>query len=151
MKKSFELVSSMFVAAVIVAVALGCDKGGSDGAGGGGGGGDGGSAKASTPEFSVSAAEITQAYQDNEVAADSKYKGKTIEITGIVGDIKKDILDDVYVIIGTGKEFEISEVQCFVAGNMVGKAGSLAKGSRITAVGRVDGLMMNVLVKDCRF
>lgn len=41
-------------------------------------------------------------YENNEVGADLKYKGKYLKVTGKVGDIKKDILDDIYVTVGTG-------------------------------------------------
>lgn len=144
MAKSIDRLSAAFVSAVVVVVALGCDKPK------GSGSSDKGS-KPTAPEVKISAAELMQAYEANEVAADSRFKGKVVEVTGIVGEIKKDMLDDIYVIIGTGKDFEIPEVQCFIAEDMAAKAGTLAKGSKIKAVGTVDGLMMNVLVKDCRF
>lgn len=146
MSKPIDRLSAAFVVAVALAIALGCDKGKSSRSGSSGEG-----SKPTAPEVKVSAAELLQAYEGNEVAADARFKGKVVEVTGIVGDIKKDILDDIYVTIGTGKELEIPEVQCFVADGMAGKAGGLAKGAKITAVGTVDGLMMNVLVKDCRF
>lgn len=146
MTRPIDRLSIAFVAAVALAVALGCEKGKSSRSGSR----DEGS-KPTAPDVKISAAELLQAYAGNEVAADSRFKGKVVEVTGIVGEIKKDILDDIYVTIGTGKDFEIPEVQCFIADDMAQKAGTLAKGSKITAVGTVDGLMMNVLVKGCRF
>ncbi len=148
MSKSIELVSSLFVSVVILAVALGCDKDSSS---------KSRSASSSVsetpaePELKVPAAEIINAYKGNEVAADSQYKNKVVEITGVVGDIKKDLLDDIYVTLGTGEQFEIPIVQCFLAEGMEAKAGSLKQGSQLTVTGRVDGLLMNVLVKECRF
>jgi hypothetical protein len=90
-------------------------------------------------------------YRTNEVRADSAYKGQWITTTGIVGEVKKDIMDSVYVTVGTGAEFEIPEIQCFVADDQIHNAARLSKGNKVTVTGRVDGLMMNVLVKDCRF
>lgn len=34
--------------------------------------------------------------------ADTRYKGKLLEVTGRVGEIKKNIVDDLYVTLGTG-------------------------------------------------
>lgn len=103
------------------------------------------------PEIKVAVADILTAYKDNEVSADSKYKGKWVEITGKVGEIKKDLLDSVYITVGTGAAFELPMVQCFVKKSMVKKSGELKKGQDITVKGRVDGLLMNVLVKECTF
>lgn len=87
-------------------------------------------------------------YKGNEVAADAKYKGKIVEISGVVEDIKKDMMDNVYVTVGTGARFELPIAQCFLVKSEVDKAAALSKGDRITIRGRVSGLMMNVLIKD---
>jgi hypothetical protein len=90
-------------------------------------------------------------YSDNEVRADSNFKDQVIQTSGVVDDVKKDIMDSVYVTIGTGRQYEIPQVQCFVSDEQVKKAASLSKGTRIGVRGRVQGLMMNVLVHDCEF
>ena len=97
----------------------------------------------------VNVREILSAYKNNEVGADNKYKGKTIQVTGRIGDIKKDILDNLYVTLGTGAQFEIPQIQAFFDDSMNNQLGQLSKGRQLTIVGRVDGLMMNVLLKDC--
>lgn len=81
--------------------------------------------------------------------ADANFKNHVIQTDGVVDDVKKDIMNSVYITVGTGRRFEIPQVQCFVADNQVGKAANLSKGSRVRVRGRVQGLMMNVLVKDC--
>ena len=88
-------------------------------------------------------------YEGNEVAADNKYKGNTVQVTGKVGDIKKDIMDNLYVTLGTGKEFEIPQVQAFFDDSMNGQLGNLRKGQELTVVCKIKGLMMNVLAEDC--
>ena len=90
-------------------------------------------------------------YRDNEVRADANYKGQVIQTTGLVDDVKRDIMDSIYVTVGTGNQFEIPQVQCLFDEAHVKKAASLSKGARVTVRGRVDGLMINVLVKDCEF
>ena len=93
--------------------------------------------------------EILSAYKNNEVGADNKYKGKNIQVTGKIGDIKKDILDNLYVTLGTGARFEIPQIQAFFDDSMNNQLGQLSKGRQLTIIGRVDGLMMNVLLRDC--
>lgn len=41
----------------------------------------------------ISAVDLWNAYDENEVSADQKYKGKQLEVTGSIDDIGKDILD----------------------------------------------------------
>lgn len=58
----------------------------------------------------VNIRDILAAYENNEVGADNQYKGKLIEVTGIVDNIKKDIFDNLYVTLGTGAQFEIPQI-----------------------------------------
>ena len=95
--------------------------------------------------------ELLGQYKNNEVRADAMYKGKVIRTTGKVDDIKKDVLNNIYITLGTGQDFEIPQVQCFFDDELAGQAASHNKGETITVQGRVDGLMMNVLVRDCVF
>lgn len=88
-------------------------------------------------------------YKGNEVRADGTYKGKTIEVSGTVDEVKKDIMGEIYVAIGTGAQFEIPQIQCFAKDGQESAFAKLNKGQKITVQGRVDGLMMNVLVREC--
>ncbi len=97
----------------------------------------------------VSIRDILSAYKDNEVGADNTYKGNIIQVTGIIDSVKKDVMDNLYVTIGTGAQFEIPVIQAFFNDSMNNQLGQLRKGSRLTVVCRVEGLMMNVLAKDC--
>ena len=45
----------------------------------------------------VSAEALYNAYNQNQVAADAKYKGNLVEMTGVIGSIGKDILNNPYV------------------------------------------------------
>ena len=99
--------------------------------------------------MNVRATQIVSEYDNNEIAADSRYKGKYVRISGVVNDIAKDILDSMYVSIGEGVGFELRSVQAFFPDEDEGRLARLRKGSRITVVCRIDGLMFNVLGKDC--
>lgn len=88
-------------------------------------------------------------YKDNEIRADGKYKGKTIQVSGTVDDVKKDILGKPYVTVGSGARFEIPQVQC--TGKRSGETdfANLQPGTQVTVQGKVEGLMLNVLLDDC--
>ena len=101
------------------------------------------------PAISVTAQRLVEDYKANEVAADQKYNDRTLEVTGIVGDIKKDILGKIYVVLGSGKQYEVRQVQCFFSDDWADRAARLKKGQRITISGRCTGLMMNVLLDGC--
>jgi hypothetical protein len=105
----------------------------------------------STAAITVTATALTKEYDDNEIAADQKYKGKTVQITASVKDIGKDILNEPYITFSDGKEFSLGGVQCYFKRDERDKIGSLKKGQKITIQGVVDGLMMNVQLKNCVF
>ncbi|MFP2927217.1 OB-fold protein [Pyxidicoccus sp. 3LG] len=108
-------------------------------------------AEAATKVTQVEIRKLLAEYSDNEIRADSSFKGQYIQTTGVVDDVKKDILNSIYVTLGTGKQLEIPQVQCFFDDVHAKKAAALSKGTKVTVRGRVDGLMMNVLVKECEF
>lgn len=94
----------------------------------------------------IAATDLTQNYIDNEVRADENFKGKTFYVEGTVSDIKKDIMDDIYVTLKGSEMFR--EVQCYFDDKAT--ASHLEKGMRVTFYGKCEGLMMNVLMKNCK-
>ena len=102
------------------------------------------------PSISVSAAELVNDYKANEVAADARYKGKVVEVSGAIDRIGKDLIDTMYVSLSSGRQFEFRSVQCYFADSEEGKLSQLSNGQWITLKGRCDGLMGNVLVKECK-
>lgn len=93
----------------------------------------------------ITAKQLTAAYADNEVSADNNYKDKTFYVSGTITDIKKDILDNIYVTLEGNEMFR--QVQCYFEDKET--AGKLQKGMKATFQGKCDGLMINVLMKDC--
>lgn len=97
--------------------------------------------------ISINASDLYLAYDENEVNADNLYKGKLVNVAGIVDSIGKDILDDPYITLKTDT---YSSVQCFLNKEDINLAATLKEDQPIVMQGRVDGYLMNVIVKSCR-
>lgn len=99
----------------------------------------------------VEAVAMIQEYEDNELAADKKYKGKTIEVSGVVAEIDTEFFDtDQYVLrIGNGDEFEFLYVSCNDMSSE--ELETLTVGDGVTAVGKFDdGGDLGVELKKCK-
>jgi hypothetical protein len=101
---------------------------------------------ANQPAIKVTAIDLFRAYKDNEVAADERYKGKILEVSGAVDNIGKDIMDTPYVTLDTGDV--ISTVQCMFGDEHKAELASLKKGDRVTIKGECQGKLGNVLLRD---
>lgn len=97
----------------------------------------------------ITAAELYAAYDENEIAADAKYTGKMLKITGIVDDISKDILDRVYITLKTNELF--NSIQCyFVSSSAIEAVAQLKEGDEVVVVGKCKGKnVFNVDIEDC--
>lgn len=97
----------------------------------------------------VTASKLAEDYKANEVAADAKYKGNLVEVSGIIGTIGKDITDTPYVTLSIG-QYEITTVQCMFGRNDQTALASLSKGQSITLQGEVSGKLGNIIVRGCK-
>jgi len=143
----------MVVAGLAALLAGGCctkPAGGSNESGGTSGASPRNAPRSTEVAQQIDIATLLSDYKGNEVRADQSYKGKLVETTGIVGDVKKSIGDSMYVTIGTGRPFEIPTLQCSLASDQSGRAAALNKGDRVSIRGHVSGLMFNVQVQDCK-
>ncbi|GAC1536302.1 MAG: hypothetical protein NVS3B10_00080 [Polyangiales bacterium] len=103
------------------------------------------------PPPTVDVGALLKDYGGNELHADGKYKGKTIRILGKVGEVKRDITNSIYVTVGTGAQFEMPTAQCFFDDAHSAEVSALTPGQSVKLDCTVDGLMGNVLLKDCAF
>ena len=103
------------------------------------------------PELNISATELINAYKENEIKADKMYKGKIVEVNGIVDGINSGIDDKAIVILSDGDEFSFDNVQCCIDDENQDKACELKKGENVTIVGRADGEIAGTpFIKDCK-
>jgi hypothetical protein len=101
-----------------------------------------------TPAYTLSANQLVSDYEANEVAADAKYKGVTVVVSGSIESIGKDIMDQAYVVIG-GQGF-LDGVQCTFTKGEESSVARLSKGQQVTIKGEVSGKMIgNVLINKC--
>ena len=103
------------------------------------------------PELSISATELINAYKENEIKADKMYKGKIVEVNGIVDGINSGIDDKAIVILSDGDEFSFDNVQCCIDNDNQDKACELEKGQNVTIIGEASGEIAGTpFIKDCK-
>lgn len=99
-----------------------------------------------TPPPSITAKELYTAFQDNEIAADQKFVDKLYAIKGTVRDVGKDVVGTPYVAL-LAEDDAFGCVQCMF--DSTGGLAVLSEGDSVVIIGRVSGLMMNVIVREC--
>jgi len=100
------------------------------------------------PSETVTAQELIDDYKRNEIEADSRYKGHVLEVGGRIGGIHKDIADNPYITLQSGRQREFREVQCWLAS--VDRTSDLKPSDSVTVRGIGAGLMGNVLLRPCK-
>lgn len=101
----------------------------------------------------VKAVDLTKEYDQNELAADGKYKGKLLSVSGKVSEIAE-TFGSVTVDLEGHKESGINllSVKCSFNDSEKGAISKLKKGQNATLTGRGDGKTANLYVglKDCK-
>lgn len=98
------------------------------------------------PELQVSAQTLRADYEANEAAADQKYKGKVLEVSGAITAIESDFSDNPVIRLYTGDLMGAS-----ARGLSKAEAAKLAKDQRIIVICTGDGELVGApQLKDCR-
>ena len=98
----------------------------------------------------VTATKLIADYKANEISADGMYKDKLVKVTGVVGTIGKDVLNNPYVTLTNETPYGFEAVQCIFSKADESNLVSLSKDTRITLQGTVSGMSLtNVLIKGC--
>lgn len=104
---------------------------------------------AEVPAIKVASTQIVNDYKDNEVAGDAKYKGKTVEVSGVVDTIGKDVLDTPFISLESYQYAILDHVQCMFSKSDEAELATVSKGQKIVLRGEVNGKMGNILLKGC--
>jgi hypothetical protein len=93
-------------------------------------------------DFKLSAAELYRQFEANETAANQKYAGKVLEVTGTVGQVAK--TDTTLSILLTAPD-AMGGINCSMAAADVAGA---HQGQTVTVKGKCAGFLMDVNVLD---
>lgn len=101
----------------------------------------------------VSSVQLYEAYDENEVSADAKYKDQVVQVTGKVIDISKNLINKDELIVKLNglvdNEYEIMGVSFYFDKKHSGDVAKLEKGSEITIKGLCSGFTIGVKVEGC--
>ncbi len=104
-------------------------------------------------EIEVTAKELADEFNDNEIRANQNYKGKIAKISGEISDIGE-VLGQTYVVLSNEDESfsNFVDVQCFFKDkDEINKIAQKNKGDKVVIIGKIEGKSLNVSVKNCRF
>lgn len=88
-------------------------------------------------EVTATAIEMYNDYDANEVAANLKYDGKVLEVSGIVANISGGDDQAYYVDLATG-QFTLTSVRCHFGENHLADIAQMLKGDKVTLRGKGD-------------
>ena len=105
-------------------------------------------AESESPAIYIDAVSLFNEYEANAIAAEAKFQGRTVIVTGVVTEIDE-IFDQAYVTLTDGDEWSWSGVDCYFADENRPQLAQLTKGQEITLKGQVDEYNMSVDVRGC--
>lgn len=97
------------------------------------------------PDYSMTAIDLMNAFEDDEVASSAKYVKKVVEISGEIIDIEEVKNKSWNISLRTGNDF--SKVLCTFP--IVTDPGIFNPGREITIRGECSGFLMDVLLNNC--
>ncbi|MFZ2975405.1 MAG: hypothetical protein WA055_02100 [Candidatus Moraniibacteriota bacterium] len=102
------------------------------------------------PQITVTSATLSKEYSENEVAADAKYKGKIIEISGKVTSVDNGITDNEMIVKLSDGNYDFSGPMCYMKVSEREKVLAFKKGNQVTLIGKGDSATIgSPILKDC--
>lgn len=105
--------------------------------------------KISDPAVSITALRLYEIYEQNELSADKKFKGKIVSVSGEISSIGKDMIGKFNICLKI--KHSLCGVQCFFDKAHKKKVLVQEKGTHITITGRCDGKTGRVILRKCVF
>lgn len=103
-----------------------------------------------TPAVIITSVNLTKEYSDNEVAADAKYKGKLIEVSGKVAGVDNGTFDNEIIVKLSDGQYDFSSTMCYMKDSEHDKVLALKKGQQVTLIGTGDSATLkSPVLKDC--
>ena len=88
-------------------------------------------------EVRITAVELYDDYENNEIAANQKYDGKVLAVSGTVEDFGGGDGDAYYIDLDTG-DFTLTSIRCHFSQSHLGEITSISKGDHVTLRGKGD-------------
>ena len=99
-----------------------------------------------TVPIRIDATSLFSEYDTNDTAANSKYKGKQLEVSGVITDIGSDMFGNPTVLFGM-KDGERTGVLSIFGKDTAASVAGLSEGQKVTILGVCDGLRIYVILK----
>jgi hypothetical protein len=100
-----------------------------------------------TPEYTLTADELTQAFNSDEQKATKKYAGEVIEVSGQISE--KTANDTSMTFILTGQKDTSSGVRCSFSPNALDQAKKYGVGDQVELKGKCTGKLFEVVLINC--
>jgi putative nucleic acid binding protein len=112
-----------------------------------------GTESAPKPVASLTSDQLLAEYQKNPIAADQKYKGQLVEVSGKIGKIGKSVLGAPYVNLGAVSEEDFFGVSCYLAASAVDDVAKMQPGTAVKIRGICKGQFggQALELKECEF
>ncbi len=102
------------------------------------------------PAIILTSANLATEYSDNEVAADAKYKGKLLEVSGKVASIDNGISDNEMIVKLSDGKYDISGPWCYMKESERDKVLAFKKEQQVTLIGTGNSATIgSPMLKDC--
>jgi hypothetical protein len=98
-------------------------------------------------EVTATPEEVAKAYNENQLAADQKYKGKVVQMAGTVSNIATNFSDQPVVNLASGMFG--ADVACHLVPGDLAKAAELRKEQKITVKGVGEGMLFGPSFDPC--
>lgn len=98
-----------------------------------------------SPAMRANLSDLISAYDKNEVNADIRYKGKRLQVSGRVSEIKRGLIGEgLYITLDAGNSLKMTQFQAFFDEGWEARLGRLKQGSTVTVECEISGLLFNV-------
>ena len=107
-----------------------------------------GTTSADISYIEISAGQLYSDYQANEIAADQRYKGRALQVTGMVDSIAADILGKPYIVLkGNSNDWWGVQITYPDTSEYNNLLATVSKGQTLTVTGTCKGYLLNVLLE----
>ncbi len=101
------------------------------------------------PVATTTATKFYSDYTTNNLAAEQKYNGHLVKLTGLISSIGRDILGKAYIVL-KGDQYGFKGIQCMLDDSALAKVAEVGVGDSVTLTGRVkDNVLTNILIEGC--